>query len=99
MLTKKKMKKKMKMKNNREEEDGGGRERASGYGWSERDEPAAVNSDSWPSSRGSSILMVVLRAVREEGWPILGCPPPHLHPPPSTAWLTQQGRRWVNSVS
>lgn len=39
----------------------------------------AVNSDSWPSSRGSSILMVVLRAEREEGWLFLGYTPP----PPS----------------
>lgn len=67
--------------------EGGGDNKANGFRVkASGEERTAVNSDSWPSSSGSSILMLVLRAEREEGWLILG----YVSPPPSTAWLTQQ---------
>lgn len=56
--------------------------KAGGRGQSSREEWTAVNFDSWPPSRGSSVLMVVLRAEREEGWLILRCVTPH-HPTPA----------------
>lgn len=50
----------------------GGRRKHKGWSWSRRETWTAVNFDSWPTSSGNSILMVVLRAEREEGWLILG---------------------------
>lgn len=57
-----------KRKKRENEED----ENTKGWSWSRGETWTAVNFDSWPPSSGNSILMVVLRAEREEGWLILG---------------------------
>lgn len=79
-----------------EKEKEGHRQRTQrGGAGAHREEWTAVNFDSWPPSRGSRILMVVLRAEREEGWLIL-CyvTPPTLNCWARAAWL-EMGQVWI----
>lgn len=66
-----------------------------GWGSSRRDEWTAVNFDSWPLSRESSILMVVLRAEREGGWLILGYDTPPTRYCSAHAAELEMSKQWL----